>query len=1261
MGTCKYIIKILVCSLIFLSFLPANGKEYLSDRDKSQLYTQMALLTLDCVSNKDSISQEKISEINSALKTAKNIQKTDSMGIYLRNLLELSYLQFVKKDYTGTYNRSNKLIAKYAIVETTSFGLSHNNTPTWDWFSYQDGKILKKKKSASSIFSLLAFSEYGEKSFMKCVLQELPMTLDNYVYDKFITKYIQYGANSQDLLYFLFRALISNNNDIVNNTLGIIFDSKDVIKQNLLKFGIGCYSICEGNSEIAQSIVPELNKHIINALNLESSHFKEFCISLYGSLGISYKDEILPLIKERFGVDSPEFLWIVSQDPFILTSECVSPEEKINASVNLSDSVQLSANIIKGLSEYNKKYDYKKSIELGIKWQDKIVQGHRTDYYNLLGFAYRIIAQFDKSVECYENAIEILDNPQLPKSPVFLLLPKKTQLLTNLAYSYSNAGDYEKALSLLNYEISEGNESELNLLNTKTGDQIFHLEDLGRITSYCDPVRADSIFRLSDELINKSNYYLIPTNKIWHYISWASVQNGNTLFKRKLISQAESVFFNPQINSGIFKVEPAVSGGIYFALGRYYYSIFDYKQASYLYNQSYNTYSLLCDEDRRKTELVLWDCLNRIAMRDTEGIQELLESQLAMQDTLLGTNHYDCHQTVKGLLKLAIAENNSELAMRYYPRFKSMDGVFGRERFNYGNQLIESSILALLGKQKQAYEVADLVDLSECEPSVGLQALEVKQSLTGDLPLRIQTEELRGINNAAKVLSARLFTEVSGQDRVEWAHQLGKLRSGFIVNARTPEQIDNALDFSLFTKGLLFRTNKHIIKLIGKTKQGQASLRELSTMSDSINHYVSLGDTIKSSEFKRRYEDRERDMINQFLSPEMMLTGLQIGKKDAIKNIDKNGLAIDFVKYNQNDSTYYGAFVFAEDLPTTFLPLFTDKELITLITDDSGKRTYEAFEGRHNNGELYELVWGKLIPFFEGRSDVYFSGDGDISQLGVEYLTDSKGRNVGDSVKLHRVFHLADVTGDMDGGKDIVCMGVANHDFPVAHNGDDVERGLWCNLNCDKEVIDISNTYKKQKGHKSFLIDDEVNEPFVKSMSDDPISILHISTHGFYYNQDKLRAYARSVQSPDHYLAIRSLQAGNMSLSGLVLRKGNEYRKLATLPHGYDDIWTSEEIEGLNFPKLKLTVLSACQTGLGDTDSEGVWGLQRAFRIAGTQKLVCALDYVNDKRTREFMGVFYKNLSKGISIYDSFQIARNHLFRHHRDDPRMWSAFVLIE
>lgn len=99
----------------------------------------------------------------------------------------------------------------------------------------------------------------------------------------------------------------------------------------------------------------------------------------------------------------------------------------------------------------------------------------------------------------------------------------------------------------------------------------------------------------------------------------------------------------------------------------------------------------------------------------------------------------------------------------------------------------------------------------------------------------------------------------------------------------------------------------------------------------------------------------------------------------------------------------------------------------------------------------------------------------------------------------------------------------------------------------------------------------------------------------------------------------------------------------------------------MSFPNLKLTVLSACQTGLGDVDGEGVWGLQRAFRIAGTQSLICALDYVDDFWTQRFMKEFYESLAQGQTIYKSFYDVRNSIYKENMSNPKIWAKFILIE
>jgi CHAT domain-containing protein len=91
-------------------------------------------------------------------------------------------------------------------------------------------------------------------------------------------------------------------------------------------------------------------------------------------------------------------------------------------------------------------------------------------------------------------------------------------------------------------------------------------------------------------------------------------------------------------------------------------------------------------------------------------------------------------------------------------------------------------------------------------------------------------------------------------------------------------------------------------------------------------------------------------------------------------------------------------------------------------------------------------------------------------------------------------------------------------------------------------------------------------------------------------------------------------------------------------------------------------VLSACETGLGDIQgNEGVYGLQRAFKIAGVKYLIMSLWQVPDEQTAEFMKQFYQNwLEKGMTIPDAFRLTQ-HEMRERFINPYGWAGLVLIE
>ena len=92
-----------------------------------------------------------------------------------------------------------------------------------------------------------------------------------------------------------------------------------------------------------------------------------------------------------------------------------------------------------------------------------------------------------------------------------------------------------------------------------------------------------------------------------------------------------------------------------------------------------------------------------------------------------------------------------------------------------------------------------------------------------------------------------------------------------------------------------------------------------------------------------------------------------------------------------------------------------------------------------------------------------------------------------------------------------------------------------------------------------------------------------------------------------------------------------------------------------------MVVLSACETGLGENvASEGVFGLQRAFKLAGVQTLVMSLWKVPDAETSELMTLFYNNWLNGMNKHEAFQSAQRKI-KENRPNPYFWAGFIMLD
>lgn len=165
--------------------------------------------------------------------------------------------------------------------------------------------------------------------------------------------------------------------------------------------------------------------------------------------------------------------------------------------------------------------------------------------------------------------------------------------------------------------------------------------------------------------------------------------------------------------------------------------------------------------------------------------------------------------------------------------------------------------------------------------------------------------------------------------------------------------------------------------------------------------------------------------------------------------------------------------------------------------------------------------------------------------------------------------------------------------------------------------------------------------------------LLHIATHGFFLED------AQTTEAAHTHLPSRAIPSDR--IENPLLRSGLALAGANVRSTGNDDgILTALEASGLNLWSTKLVTLSACDTGLGEVKSgEGVYGLRRAFVLAGAESLVMSLWPVSDYITREIMTRYYKNLKIGMGRGAALRrVQLEMLKRKGHQHPFFWASFI---
>jgi CHAT domain-containing protein/tetratricopeptide (TPR) repeat protein len=160
--------------------------------------------------------------------------------------------------------------------------------------------------------------------------------------------------------------------------------------------------------------------------------------------------------------------------------------------------------------------------------------------------------------------------------------------------------------------------------------------------------------------------------------------------------------------------------------------------------------------------------------------------------------------------------------------------------------------------------------------------------------------------------------------------------------------------------------------------------------------------------------------------------------------------------------------------------------------------------------------------------------------------------------------------------------------------------------------------------------------------------VWHIATHGFFLPDQPAADADDGLENP-------------LLRSGLALAGAQTWRRGGALPPDAEDgLLTALDITSFDLEGTELVVLSCCGSGLGPTrQGQGVFGLQRAFLLAGAAAIVMSLWSVDDAATADLMAAFYAHLRDGRDKADALRRAQAEL-RRDMPDPIHWAAFILL-
>jgi len=544
---------------------------------------------------------------------------------------------------------------------------------------------------------------------------------------------------------------------------------------------------------------------------------------------------------------------------------------------------------------------------------------------------------------------------------------------------------------------------------------------------------------------------------------------------------------------------------------------------------------------------------------------------------------------------------------------------------------------------------------------------------------------------------------LSEQEMSEHIHYFSVYQSTLYSFTQSQPKLSAAsYDNALFHKGFLLNSIQQLQGIVARNPASAEKFTDLKTLQlELAAQYTSPimeRDSVAIAYLMLQASSLEKDLVRGVAGYGEAIR--QVRWQEVQAALKPNEAALEFVDYQYfnpgaTDSTFYAALLIRPgDIQPQFVPLFEKKELQLLLQGAKGGNNFLKINELYTSKPLksgqkstYELIWNPLEPLLKQCSTVYYAPSGLFHYLNLAAIPTPDGKTFGDTrhiVLLGSTRSLAipdtrvqkrlndaylaggiryesDDSNNSFANQNIAMRGVAPFNAPVFQPDSSATRATALNYlpATANEVAEIGQMLHSANFNTRVDTGFYASEEVFRSLGMEKPSprILHIATHGYFFPDPKgKKANAGSE-------LIFKMSDHPMIRSGLIMAGAKQAWLTGKHPEGQEDgILTAYEISQMNLSKTELVVLSACETGLGDiSGNEGVYGLQRAFKIAGAKYLIMSLWKVDDRSTKAFMTEFYGQWLQGKqSIPEAFR-ATQQTMKKQFPSPYDWAGFVLIE